>query len=426
MHGKSHSHSPIFGISWSPANTAVTALLTILILTLTAQAQTFSVIHNFTGGADGAGPFAGVTIAPSGVLYGTAAGGGTGGTGNGTVFKMARHGSSWTFDPLYEFTGASDGGTPYGGVVIGPNGALYGTTYGGGLGGGTAYELRPSPSFCRAVECYWNERVLHAFTFTGLPGTGPLYENLIFDRAGNIYGTTTFGGIYGLGTVFELSPSGGEYTESILHNFGSGLDGQTPYSGVIFDAAGNLYGNTVAGGTEEGTVYQLIPSGGAWVENILANLGDNTGHPPEGTLIFDQSGNLFGTGFNFGPGGGGTVYELAHGNWVFSLPYYWGSNPACYPQAGLTLGADGNLYGVCSYGGSNDDGWVFKLTNSNGMWTITDLHDFDGSDGIEPAGAVAFDASGNLFGTCVEGGNTNCSGFGCGTVWEMTGVIGRE
>ena len=146
------------------------ALAMVFAVTLLAshamQAQTFSVIHNFTGGGDGAYPYAGVTVGPGGVLYGTASGGGS--HGAGTVFKLNQVNSSWVFSPLYEFTGGSDGGVPYGGVVIGPNGALYGTTYTGGEDDyGLVFELRPPPTFCRSILCYWDETVLH--TFTGAP-----------------------------------------------------------------------------------------------------------------------------------------------------------------------------------------------------------------------------------------------------------------
>jgi len=135
---------------------------------------------------------------------------------------------------LYEFTGGSDGAASTGGVVIGPNGALYGTTNGGGVNYGTVFELRPSPAVCKAMLCYWNETVQH--TFTGPPdGKYPAFENLTFDQARDIYGTTEAGGLYGGGTTFELTPSGGGYIESILHSFGSGTDGQSPYSGVVLD-----------------------------------------------------------------------------------------------------------------------------------------------------------------------------------------------
>lgn len=139
MHSRVHSHSPIIRMSWSPANTAVTALLTILILTLTSQAQTYSVIHNFTGGWDGGRPEAGVTIDSAGNLYGTTF------AIHGSVFELTHSGSAWVLTPLYVFTGGSDGASPYAGVSIGRDGTLFSTTVEGGQGGyGTVFHLRPS------------------------------------------------------------------------------------------------------------------------------------------------------------------------------------------------------------------------------------------------------------------------------------------
>ena len=415
----------------SAAATTVAALLFTLALTLAAvqpaQGQGYQVLHAFTGGTDGAKPVAGVSVARAGVLYGTTSAGGVGGTGgNGTVFKLAQDGSTWIFSPLYEFVGQADGITPLAGVVIGPNGALYGTTtYGGGeFGAGTVFELTPPATFCRSITCYWHETVLHSFSGGSQDGAEPAEGNLTFDNAGNIFGTTFIGGTHNDGTVFELQASGGGWTETILYNFTGGSGGWSPASGVIFDAAGNLYGNTQGSGTY-GTVYQLMPSGGNWVEHTLAELTQSTGTTPYGTLTMDSSGNLYGTADGYGPNGGGTVYKLSPsgGGWLFSLVYAFNFN--CSPVAGVTLGADGNLYGVCGLSGANNKGWVFEMpTNCNQTCTPNDLHDFGGSDGSYPEGAVVFDASGNLYGTTNDGGNTGgaCGVSGCGVVWEIAGV----
>ena len=280
------------------------ALAVLFALTLfTAQAihaQTFITLHNFTGNSDGANPNAGVTVGGSGTLYGTASGGGT--DGNGVVYKLAQRGSSWTLDPLWEFTGGSDGGSPYAGVVIGPNGALYGTTFGGGGSGvGTVFEVRPPVTACKTAICYWNLTTL--WTFAGAPndGANPAYGSLAFDGSGNIYGTTYEGGAIGYGTVYELAPeSGGDWMETILYGFTGGADGFAPLSGVIFDREGNLYGNNEHGGIEWGVVYQLMPAGPPWTENTLANFNEGvSGSPPFGTLVMDQLGNLYGTGEKF-------------------------------------------------------------------------------------------------------------------------------
>ncbi len=417
----------IFDMKWRAGTVALTlvVMFAATIIAPAAQAQTFSVIHNFTGGADGEFPYAGVTIGPSGVMYGTASGGGTGNVG--TVFKLSQVNSSWVFSPLYEFTRGSDGRTPYGGVVVGPNGALYGATDEGGENSyGTVFELRPPASFCRSVLCYWNETVL--YNFTGTPdGEYPLYENLAFDQAGDIYGTTSEGGMYGYGTTFELTPTGGGYTESILHNFGSGTDGEYPYAGVVLDTAGNGYGTTAEGGTGTecelgcGTAYQLMPSNGGWLENVLVNFDITNGQYPDGNLIVDGSGNLYGTTVDgTSIGGRGVVYKLAPSDGGFTYSVLYSFN-ACYPDGGVAMDAAGNFFGVCSAGGAFNEGWIFELTNCSQGCTVVDLHVFSGSDGFEPYGSPVLDANGNLYGTTVLGGTGNCYA-GCGVVWEIAGV----
>jgi uncharacterized repeat protein (TIGR03803 family) len=411
------------------ANSA-TLLALILILSVTiahdAQAQTFSVLHYFTGGTDGETPYAGLTVSSSGALYGTAADGGTHGVG--TVFKMNQVNSSWVFSALYEFDGVNGGSFPLGAVVIGPNGALYGTTFGVGITGpyGTVFELTPPATFCRGVLCYWNEHVLHTFADVA-GGTGPQAVSLAFDSAGKIYGTTGGGGLYNSGATFELTPTSGGYTESLLHSFGNGTDGRDPLAGVVLDAAGNVYGTTLLGGTGSlqtchgtcGTVYQLVPSNGGWVENVLVNFEVTNGQHPYGNLIIDGSGNLYGTTASGGQNGGGVVYKLASsgGGFTFSLLYSFNS---CGSRGGLTMDAAGNLFGVCYDGGAHQDGWIFELTNCSQSCNLVDLHDFSGSDGMNPYGSPALDPSGNLYGTADAGG-TGCP-QGCGVVWEIAGV----
>jgi uncharacterized repeat protein (TIGR03803 family) len=402
------------------------ALLCALMLVMpAAQAQTFSVLHYFTGGLDGNNPYAGVVIAPSGLLYGTAANGGE--YGAGTVFKLREVNSSWVISPLYEFTGAGGASLPLGGVVIGPNGTLYGTTFGGSVNGpyGTVFNVTPPPSFCRSITCYWNQNILH--TFLGPDGSGPQTENLAFDNAGNIYGTTGGGGTYDSGIAFELSPSGAGYTQTILHSFGNGTDGRNPLAGVVLDTAGNMYGTTERGGTGSpqnchgscGTVYQLMPSNGGWVENILVNFDVTNGQTPYGNLIIDRSGNLYGTTASGGPNGGGVVFELSPsgGGFTYSMLY---SFSACGSRAGLAEDGAGDLFGVCYSGGANQDGWIFELTNCSQGCSVADLHDFSGSDGMNPYGSPVLDSSGNLYGTTGIGG-TGCA-QGCGVVWEIAGV----
>ena len=197
------------------------ALALALVAIQSAQAQAFSVIYNFTGGSDGANPSAGLTIDAAGNFYGTNQTS-NGGSGFGMVFKLKPSGSSWILTPLYGFPKETDG-DPLNGVVIGPNGSLYGTTFSGGkFYDGTVYNLRPPAGFCRTVSCPWTHTLLYNFK-NGIDGGYPAGP-LVFDQAGNIYGTTWGGGSGGDGTVFELDTLG---NETVLHSF-SGADGNEP------------------------------------------------------------------------------------------------------------------------------------------------------------------------------------------------------
>jgi len=218
------------------------------VFTNIAQAQTLTVLYNFTGSNDGALPVGGLTMDRAGNFYGTTTYDGTG--GHGTVFRLSRAGSGWVLTPLYSFTSAD--GSPNGGVVFGPDGSLYGTICCGTGYGGAVYRLQPPPTACHSVICPWTETVI--YTFNGANGSGA-NGPLVFDQAGNIYGTT-FGGGQDGGVVYELTPSNGGWTESILWYFGIESGGYEPESGVIFDRSGNLYGTTREGGTGGGgTVY---------------------------------------------------------------------------------------------------------------------------------------------------------------------------
>ncbi|MGA8874946.1 MAG: choice-of-anchor tandem repeat GloVer-containing protein [Candidatus Korobacteraceae bacterium] len=418
---------------------ATLGLLT-TIATTPAAAQTFNVLYKFTGGADGANPYGGVTVGGPGTLYGTTSFGGNGGQlGSGTVYELSRRGSGWVLNPLHEFSdNGSDGYRPNAAVAIGANGALYGTTaFGGSAGGGTVFELQPPATACKTPICYWNETLLHAFQGGANDGwenyviDGNMdggYANLTLDQAGDIYSTTAAGGSSNLGVVFELTPSGGGWTIDILHSFSNnGTEGYQPLFGVIFDPAGNLYGTTEYGTTDEdgGTVFALSPSSGTWTEDILYT-GFGFGNFPS-TLIRDQSGNLYSTtwiGDDFG-----NIFELtpSNGSWTFSLLHNFFND--CLPQP-VVMDAAGNLYGTCELGGRYLDGMVFELTYSGGSWTLTDLHDFSGGDGYYPLGPVVLDSSGNLYGTATRGGNlSDCVEFdyeGCGVVWEISGLADRH
>jgi uncharacterized repeat protein (TIGR03803 family) len=210
--------------------------------------------------------------------------------------------------------------------------------------------------------------------------------------------------------VFKLTHSGGSWTESVLYRFTGGNDGGNPYSGVIFDNAGDLYGTCYLGGGAGslGTVYELTPSG--WTERTLTDFSGGSGSPIGG-LTFDAQSNLYGTGFV-----GGTVFELmpSGGNWIFSLIYSFDGFDG--PFGSPTVDATGSLYGANATGGAYDLGFVFKLTPSNGGWTFTDLYDFTGgNDGGFPVSNVILDGHGNLYGTTFLGGTG-----GGGVVWEIT------
>jgi len=378
-----------------------------------AQAQTYSVIYNFTGGSDGEGPDAGLTIDHGGNLYGTA---NAGGLGYGTVFKLVRKSSNWLFNPLYSFAGGADGSGTYSRVVFGPDGSLYGVTFGPEGGFGTVFRLQPPATACKTALCPWAETVLYRFT-GGSDGANPIGD-LTFDQAGNLYGATTAGG-YGYGVVYELTPSNGGWTQSVLHSFERDGDGVFPDAGVIFDKSGNLYGTTAYGSTHGlGVVYQLTPLGLGWTENVLYDfLGGDDGAVPLGGLILDSAGSLYGTTSGDGTGSGGTAFELTpqNGNWNFTLLYSFAGSPGCGPQASLAFDQAGNLYGTTLCDGMYGQGSVFQLTPSNGSWTYSSLHDFDGSDGAFPVSSLVFDANGDLYGTASEGG-----AYGYGVVFQIT------
>lgn len=391
----------------------VASLALIVVAAQTAPAQTFTILHNFTGGGDGSTPYSGLTIDGGGNLYGTTSAGGSNTVG--VVFKLSRRNSGWVLAQLYSFKGYdNDGAVPYARVIRDSSGLIYGSTIAGGSNNdGSVFQLQPSQTPPISVMSPWMERQLHSFNGDN-DGQSPRGD-LAFDRADNLYGTTNAGGLpNNVGVVFQLMPFHGDWTENVIHTFngnGNG-DGSYPFAGVTFDPAGNLYGTTYQGGTYNyGLIYELSPSSSGWTETFLYSFtgGQDGGNPTAG-LIRDQLGNLYGATTYGGTGAGGTVFELspANGSWTYTLLYAFAENSYAGPQGNLVLDPAGNLYGVTLADGLYHFGNVFELTPSSGGWTYTDLHDFTGgADGGYPYDGLVLDANGNVYGTTSSGGSDN-------------------
>jgi len=381
-------------------------LLLVLAVLITAgapsQAQSnFTVIHTFTG-PDGAYPHSTPTLDSHGNLYGTTYHGGP--MGRGLVYELAHINGSWILHPLHNFTGQSDGADPRAGVTFGPDGALFGTTQDSDVPHvyGTLFNVRrPANSVCMVALCPWIETTLHSFA--GPEGADSM-AGVVFDSQGNLYGTTHDGGTYSYGTVYKATLSEGAWNVSVLYSFHpviGGNDGYEPLAGVVLDSAGNLYGTTSQGGAYGwGTVFELSPSEGGWTETILHSFTER-GACPEGGLAFDRAGNLYGgtTGDYPSPG---TIFELSpqSGGWNFTT-----ISTVDGTYSALAIDAAGNLYGTAP-GGTYGHGNVFMMSPSAGGWTYTDLYDFTGgNDGYEASGGVAVTGPGGyLYGTATRGG----------------------
>jgi uncharacterized repeat protein (TIGR03803 family) len=410
---------------------AVFTIMTVhLLLASRAAASSYKTIHEFTWAKN---PEGNLVRDAAGNLYGTTyqgPGSGCGGLGCGAVWKLAPDPSgTWTVSILHVFKGA-DGGNPYAGLVLDAAGNLYGTTAGGGASNeGTVFKLHPNS------DGTWTERVLHNFS-CGSDGCSPQGE-LIFDAIGNLYGTTARGA-YGGGIVFKLAPNpDGSWTESILHMFGSQsrVDGLVPSARLVFDSAGNLYGTTSQGGDPCnnpaagcGVVFKVAPNpDGTWTETVLYRFsGGSDGASPWGAVIFDAAGNLYGTTVSGGTNnscalwewkGCGVVFKLApspDGIWTeLVLHSFTGGADGCSPQAGLIFDSAGNLYGTTAWGGDVTrcsgpnggvfgGGVVFKLAPTLSGWSETVLHTFVGC-GSNPQAPLLLDPEGHLYGTTLLG-----------------------
>jgi uncharacterized repeat protein (TIGR03803 family) len=382
----------------SAALTLAVVLALGTVATKSAHAQTFTVLHSFTGSPDGAYPYAGPVEDAAGNLYGTTPWGGA--SYFGVVFEVD---TSGTETVLYNFDGATAGANPEAGLVRDEAGNLYGTT---ALGGAFTYGV------VFKLDTSGKEKVLHSFSADFTDGQNPYGDGLIRDKNGNLYGTTYYGGRQQVGTVFKVDTS---RKEKVLHVFAGGVsDGAYPYAGVILDAKGNLYGDAEEGGTSDsGVVYKLSKSGKLTVLHSFTG-GTNDGSYPQGNLAMDNDGNLYGATYNGGADNAGTVFELSpngNGGWNETVLHVFagGASDGAYPYAGVILDANGNLYGTTEEGGASNLGTVYELSGK----TITLLHSFDGSDGEYPVGGVIQDTSGNLYGTAEAGGSS-----GYGTVWQ--------
>jgi len=440
----------------------------------------------------GVGPSS-LTMDSNGNLYGTTYSGGDQkcSDGCGEVFELSPSaGGSWTETTLHTFTATNgDGYAPGSGAVLGAAGQLFGTTFGGGATNdlyGTVYELTPNGGG------QWTENIIQKFasvdvvapwtnlitdasanlygvaaaggTFTSggiykfVPSSGNSWKDqviysiqspvelasaeLVMDSAGNLYGTTEVGGLYGGGTVFELSLSGGGWSSKTIFNFNTGSGGNQPGSGLAIDKAGNLYGTTLLGGAYAlGTAFELNPTGSTWNYTVIHDFSGspNDGVKPAASMIVDQSGNLYGTteygGSESCSKGCGTVFELSPGSggtWTETFLYLFTATGGRHPLDALITDEAGNLYGTTNSGGiinktcgSAGCGTVFELSpNSDGTWTETQLYAFQGGskDGATPFASLTIDQSGNLYGTTYAGGISGAGVCltGCGTIFELS------
>jgi uncharacterized repeat protein (TIGR03803 family) len=341
---------------------------------------TEDVIYSFDGkSVDGWGPSSAPIADDTGVLYGTAAYGGTG--ENGVVYKLTPSGTTYTYSVIYRFLGGMDGTNPYSGLIRDESGALYGTTYSGGGGAcsggcGTVFKLTPSNGG-------YTESVLYAFQ-SGNDGEGPSYE-LLLAAGGVLYGTTSYGGSAGWGTVFQLTPSGQGYTEQVLYPFQLEADGGLPSSGLVADEQGVLYGTTAMGGVPDpdlcpsgcGIVFKVNPTS-ATEEVVYSFQGGTNAWDATGTLLRDGAGNLYGSTASGGSSancdvwGCGTVYELqrmAGGSYSEIILYSFNAAPDGEAPLGIIFGQNGDIFGATSYGGDFDCspedggcGTAFQLT----------------------------------------------------------------
>jgi uncharacterized repeat protein (TIGR03803 family) len=397
------------------------AALALLIITFSVgsptfvSAQTFKILHTFGAPGDGAAPIGGLVMDAGGNLYGQTEAGGILGNfqvcfppGCGTVYKLSPNSDgTWAETVLHSFSVTDGIGGSFSSPIIESHGNLLGTAQHSIPGGGAVFELTP------AANGSWNFSVLHTFN----PVSNGYAPYGVILRNGSLFGTTTEGGGGdNQGVVFQMTqviPN--RWSENTLYVFS--VDGGGDYNpdGVIFDAAGNLYGTNASGGTYgKGSVYKMTrdPHTGQWTKTTLYEFSGADGATPLATLVFDAAGNLYSTTNSGGASGHGTVFELtphSDGSWTEQVLYsfQFPENPI----AGVVTDQQGNLYGV-----TGGNGLVFELSPAaNGQWSYTLLHQFSGADGQSPFGLLLRDSAGNLYGTTSAGGT-----LGKGVVFEIT------
>jgi uncharacterized repeat protein (TIGR03803 family) len=394
-------------------------------LTVPVTLRLLGSLYSFAGGNDGAGPAAPVTIGRGNVLYGTTVEGGP--SNLGTVFSLtpsATPGGPWTEEAIYTFAGGADGANPRTGLVA-YSGLFYGVTEAGGTPGfGTVFSLK------RSGSGGWTEKVLYSFN-NGKDGAYP-QGLLLLSKGGVLYGTTTYGGKYGRGTVYSLTKpgsAGGSWTEAVVHDFGASGDGANPYAGLVVGSGGVLYGTTYSGGSaSSGTVYSLTPpatTGAPWTEAVIFSFtGAGDGGNPYAGVLVGQGGVLYGTTHGGGSQHGGVVFSLTPpvtpgDPWTEAVLYDFAFVSGQLPRGGLVL-RSGALYGATSVGGrvKGDLGTLFALlppASAGDPWVYNVLHTFMGPDGATPLGGLALSAEGILYGTTSAGGSSNL-----GTVFLIT------
>jgi uncharacterized repeat protein (TIGR03803 family) len=337
---------------------------TVFQLSPTPNGWVHTVLYSFTGGADGGEPYKGVSVDSQGNLYGTAV---TGGSGNceggcGVVYKLINTGGTWTQKVVHAFTGGHDGSGAGARVTVDPAGNIYGMTpTGGAYGLGTIYKTRAGAAGSMAFQ------VIHAFT-GGTDGASGSAGRMIL-RDGHLYGAATTGGSYGSGVVFELTPRTlGQWDFKTIYTFQGQPDGSFPYGALLFDAAGNIYGTTYYGGASGiGAVYKLSPQAvGEWTETVLYSFQEGAdGNSPISNLVFDKTGNLYGTTSEGGLGSG-VIFKLAPaggGVWTETVVHAFAGPPdGGFSYNGMVVDAFGNFYGATVHGGENDDGCVYQFT----------------------------------------------------------------